>query len=707
MAHDQDSEKWLSNLGAAWQGDPAGEAYIGWAYLTGTGIGRNEVEGRRWLHKAAIKGDANGQFLLAVSLANGLGGYKSEADALMWYKRAAENNHLSAQEKLGSFFKNGKVVVQDDSEAICWFLKAAQRGHAKAQVSLGIMILEGRVEGKTEADAVLWFRKAAKQGDPLGQTNLGTLYLYGKGIEKDESKAIQWYQKASEKGFGPAQYALGWIYLEGLSVKQDNSEAARWFQKAANQGDLNSLLYLAWMHYEGIGVDKSHDKSHEMYVRAAKAGSSSAEASLGWMTFLGHGVTQSIEESRSWFKKAASQGDIEAELMLDLIAVDTEVSKISNLGMSQLSSILEIQTCPEAQYMIGTCLFLGRECNQNKEAAGEWFKKAANQGFAPAQFALGVMHHIGEGLEQDSNASWSWMNESARRGNKKAKNFLDKRLRSDGIDLKSVHEALDHLVGLDDARHEIREAIAVQLANKLRARVGLPLHRLSLNFVFSGPPGTGKTTMARIFGNALKLIGTLTEGHFIETTAADLISGYLGQTALKTREVLEKGLNGVLFIDEAYALAGQSDGKGDQFGKEAVTEIIKYIEDNIGKISIILAGYPDEMDKLLSVNPGLKSRFTNHVPFTEYADEDLLEILRREFEARGWVASDGVMDKCSNLLTDLKLSDKVSFGNAREVRNLAEKICKRQSLRLVGSYEAPSEAEMRRVTCNDLPDSIR
>jgi SpoVK/Ycf46/Vps4 family AAA+-type ATPase len=264
--------------------------------------------------------------------------------------------------------------------------------------------------------------------------------------------------------------------------------------------------------------------------------------------------------------------------------------------------------------------------------------------------------------------------------------------------LEATLNELDELVGLTDIKNEVKSLINFAKVNEIRKSKGLPTVSLSLHSVFFGPPGTGKTTIARLISKAFKSLGILKKGHLIETDRSQLVAGYVGQTAIKTKEVLDKALDGVLFIDEAYSLSSDDD-----FGKEAIDTLLKYMEDNRDRLIVIVAGYENEMAVFINSNPGLKSRFNKYFNFPNYSGSELLEILLRIIHKNKFLISDEAKGKLTYIINDAIFAQGQQFGNARFARNLYEQIIQNQFLR-VSQLENIEEEHLSEITLADLPN---
>lgn len=260
---------------------------------------------------------------------------------------------------------------------------------------------------------------------------------------------------------------------------------------------------------------------------------------------------------------------------------------------------------------------------------------------------------------------------------------------------KSIDELLgevNKLVGLNNIKMDIDNLMKYIRIEKMRKERGMNPNPISLHSVFQGPPGTGKTTVARLLGKIYKSMGLLTSGHLIEVDRSGLVGEYIGQTAVKTNKVIDSALDGILFIDEAYALIPEG-GKGNDFGQEAVDTILKRMEDLRDRLVIIVAGYPNEMNRFIQSNPGLQHRFNRYFTFNDYSPDELLEIFRRIAESAHFVVAPEAMEKVSKYLNYVYQSRTDTFGNARLVRNLFEEVVQLQSARL---------AEMEQITDQDL-----
>ena len=248
-------------------------------------------------------------------------------------------------------------------------------------------------------------------------------------------------------------------------------------------------------------------------------------------------------------------------------------------------------------------------------------------------------------------------------------------------ELASALADLDALTGMQPVKDEVRKFIAHIQVSRQRAAAGLKTADLSYHCVFTGNPGTGKTTVARLMGRIFHALGILQKGHLVETDRSGLVGEYVGTTAPKTHAKIDEALDGVLFIDEAYAL----DGGSRDYGPEAVAALLKRMEDDRDRLVVILAGYPDEIRSFIDTNPGLASRFNRYIDFPDFSPAELADIFR-SFAVRNDYRLDPALDAALlPVMTAATAHRDRTFGNARYVRNLFEKAVERQSLRLAAS----------------------
>ena len=265
--------------------------------------------------------------------------------------------------------------------------------------------------------------------------------------------------------------------------------------------------------------------------------------------------------------------------------------------------------------------------------------------------------------------------------------------------IEDVLAELDSLVGLQPVKDEVRRLVATVRANKLRAEKGLENNvTMSYNFVFTGNPGTGKTTVARILGKAFRALGVLERANFVETDRSGLVAKYEGQTAAKTNKLIDSAAGGILFIDEAYQL---NQGENDQYGAEAVATLLKRMEDARGSMVVIIAGYKEEMKRFMAINSGLESRFNRTVEFPDYSAKELAEVYRSMARKAKYRLSDDTERWLLPYISMLTEKRDKNFGNARWARNLFEKSVERQSLR-VTELPDPSAEELVTIRLKDL-----
>lgn len=255
---------------------------------------------------------------------------------------------------------------------------------------------------------------------------------------------------------------------------------------------------------------------------------------------------------------------------------------------------------------------------------------------------------------------------------------------------------LDALVGLQSVKGMVHGLAAQQRVERERQKFGLQPTNLSPHLVFTGNPGTGKTTVARLIGRMFKEIGLLSKGHVVEVDRSGLVAKYVGQTAIKTKEVCERAIGGVLFIDEAYSLTGT----GNDFGPEAIEALLTFMEEQRGKCVVIVAGYEAEMAAFIASNPGLRSRFDRTIDFPDYSDDELVTIFDGLVEAHDYVLDDAARSAVRSFIAAMPRGD--GFGNARDTRRLFnDVVCNHASM--LSGVAKPTKQQLQLISADAIP----
>lgn len=299
------------------------------------------------------------------------------------------------------------------------------------------------------------------------------------------------------------------------------------------------------------------------------------------------------------------------------------------------------------------------------------------------------------GIEEDEEKNDEKKSNNSATLSDEQKRKIDEAIKNSQNGQKTNAEPLSNIIGLENVKKQVGDLKHFIIAQEKRKVVGLPTQNINLHLVFTGNPGTGKTTVAREIAKIYKQFELLKKGHLVETDRGGLVAEYLGQTAIKTTEIVERAMGGILFIDEAYSLLG------DQYGKEAVDTLLKIMEDKKGKFAVIVAGYPNEMEKFINSNPGLKSRFGRTLIFTDYSHSELLQIFELFCANEGYQVAETARQRLADYLVSNAPIGEKGFGNGRYVRNIFEDILLKQSER-TSHQDIKNVEDLQEITIADI-----
>lgn len=637
------------------------------------------------LREAAQNGDANSQFTYGYRYFKGMDVEQNQEYGLSWIMKAASQNHACAQAWLSMCYRHGTGVDKDEQKSFYWLEKAAINEHAISQFSLGNVYYYGDESHEPNYEkAVEWYAKASQQDDEGAQVQLAICYALGKGVITNDSRAMRLFSKAAQKGNAKAQFWLGLYYFNAWAVQQDYQQAAYWFNQSAKQDYPDAQYELGKCYKLGNGVEKNDDISFEWFMKAAQNGLSKAQVEVGDYYLFSNPFSESNHynptEAVKWYRAA-----------------------------------VENDNNPDAQNELGQCYEEGLGVSPSYEKASQWYLKSALQGSLYGKLNLvslykescDVLADYSDELFEEAKVWCENQNLQPKEEPNTAFEShtaailplsAEKPIEKDN-ELKGFLNQLSELVGLDEVKNEVNSIINLLKLQQIRKEYNLPKVPMSLHLVFSGNPGTGKTTVARLLAKIYHKLGVLSQGQLIEVDRSGLVGGYVGQTAIKTQAVIQSALGGILFIDEAYTLV--RGNTSNDFGQEAIDTILKSMEDYRDDLVIIVAGYPDLMEKFINSNPGLKSRFNKYIQFDDYTPHELLCIFKTLCSHAHLTASDEVNDSALAYFQKIYETRDEKFANARGVRNYFEKAVANQANR-VATYTNISENDISTLILQDV-----
>lgn len=620
-----------------------------------------------------------------------------------------------AKEELGQF-----------EQAYIDFRIAAEKGHAGAQFRVGKYCLE-KAE-KNGAQAFDWLQKALAQDPDNADVNyqLSRCYEARHGTAKNVLAEVYHLSRAAELGNADAQARLGERYMEGDEVEKDAEKALEWLEKAIAQDPTHIVANYALGRYydyyvtiHGETVDYEYQlKALDHYICAAERGHIEAMYSAGISV-----VCYPPEVKLEWLKKVVEKDPRHALAWTELADLYRTEEFFNSARAFRCYMTAAELGYTYAQYNVGLYYLNGwGGAKKDPKLWVEWLKKAINAGHPFACWDLGEAYECGlHGLKADEMLALKFYRKGCDLGlqynrdrcrsryNKLCeKHGLPGLIREDDCEEdeffvefpdefsyeepapaqeepeKPALARLEALIGLDEVKQKVTSIISMQKFNERIELLGRKPSPISMHMVFTGNPGTGKTTVARLIGEIFREQGILSTGQYVEAKRDDLVGEYIGQTAPKTRAKIEEARGGVLFIDEAYTLYNESER---DFGREAVATLLTAMEDYRDDLVVIAAGYGNEMQQFIDSNPGLQSRFKNTVHFPDYDVAQLCQLFHKAADDENYQVDAAAEPLLADYFERLHAARGNNFGNAREVRNFFQSVLLDQTVQRLNDQE--------------------
>ena len=748
---------------AAAQDNMYGWWNVGRCHANGWGVETDQAEAFRAYLRSAELGHSGAQNQVGHMLLNGIGTEQNDEQAFSWFQKAAAQGHVTGLANLGFCLENGRGAAKDEVKSLAYYLQAAEKGSSYAQNNAGLQYLEGRGAAKDARRAAELFRQATEQDNMYSCWNLGRCYENGWGVEKSEAEALRYYEKASglghEKAGGAAarlrealkdsigqaeqlweqgnklydqgrykdaardyeaaaglgypdgMNSLGLLYLNGEGVAQDYLRAVELFRQTADRNNQYGWWNLGRCYANGWGVEKSETEAFRAYLHAAELGHSGARNQVGYMLLNGIGTDQDDVQAFSWFQKAAEQGYALGQANVGFCYENgrgTDQNEAEALAWYLRAAE---QGDDFSQNNAGVLYLEGRGAAKDERKAVELFRQAAGQDYMYAWYNLGRCYENGWGVPRDPAKALESYQKAAKLGHDTARGEAERLQGELGgqpaeTEQKSAMDELKSLVGLTSVKQEVEKTVLLHRVQQERKERGLAATPVSMHMVFTGNPGTGKTTVARLIARAYHEMGILEKDEVVEVDRSKLVGSHIGETEERTAEYIEQAMGGVLFIDEAYALAAPSGGSND-FGPKAIETLLKAMEDYRDRFMVIAAGYDKEMQKFIDSNTGLKSRFKTFIHFPDYNPGELYQIFCLMVEDNGYRLETEAEQPLRQYFERLYRTRSREFGNGREVRNFFESVLNRSAerLRSMGDFSSLSDEQLQTLTRQDIEEA--